>query len=120
VLAVKKNQKELYEYIDLLFTKSKVDTSLIFQSHQTVDSGHGRIETRKYSTIAGEELLAGIDGWDNLNAVGMVESTREVGETVSHEKRYFIMSTNGHAKDFGNAVGSVSGRGVIGQEALRP
>ncbi len=104
VLAVKQNQKELYDYIDYLFCKSKNDTSLIYQTHQTLDSGHGRIETRKYSTIVGNELLAGIDGWDGLKAVGMVESTREVGDTVSNEKRYFIMSTCGQAREFGNAV----------------
>lgn len=59
---------------------------MIYQVNQTVDSGHGRIETRKYSTIIGAELLAGIEGWDKLQAVGMAESTREVGDTILSEK----------------------------------
>ncbi|ADU61349.1 ISAs1 family transposase [Pseudodesulfovibrio aespoeensis] len=104
VLAVKQNQPELYEYIDLLFNESKVNTSLLHQTRRTIDSGHGRIETREYSTIVGDDLLAGITGWDNLNAIGMVESKREVGNTISNEKRYFIMSINGHAQRFGDAV----------------
>ncbi len=104
VLAVKKNQPDLYEYIDFLFTKAKNDDSMIFQTSQTVEAGHGRIETRNYSTIADKTLLAGIDDWAGVRSVGMAESKREIGDKVSYEKRYFITSTCGNARDFGNAV----------------
>ncbi|MBU1612385.1 MAG: ISAs1 family transposase [Proteobacteria bacterium] len=104
VLAVKKNQPELFENVEFLFNKAQKDKSLIFQTHQTVDSGHGRIETRTYSTIAKADLLQGIEGWKKLSAVGMAESVREIGDTVSLEKRYYIMSFGGNAKEFGKAV----------------
>ena len=104
VLAVKRNQSDLFEQIDWLFTQSNRDQSLIFQTHQTVDAGHGRIETRTYSTIAAPELLTGIEGWKGLRANGMAESIREVGDIRSCEKRYYIMSTCGNSAEFGKAV----------------
>ncbi len=104
VLAVKGNQPELFEYINTLFKEAQSSPSILHGTHQTIDSGHGRIETRTYSTITGSQWLHGINGWDGLCSVGMAESIREVGDTVSTEKRYFILSGCGIAKDFGQAV----------------
>ena len=33
------------------------------------------------------------DGWKNLGALGMIETTRETGEKVSVEQCYFIVSS---------------------------
>ncbi|NJM07058.1 ISAs1 family transposase [Candidatus Gracilibacteria bacterium] len=42
--------------------------------------------------------------WRDLNAIGMVRAERTVGAKTSLEERFFIMSLDGTARTFGEAV----------------
>ena len=68
---------------------------------QTVDKGHGRIETRRCWTIDDPEQLSWLEtrlDWPGLRSIGMVESKRRIGERESLESRYYISSLDSDAK----------------------
>lgn len=106
VLALKENQKTLYEETSRFFDNmdSMKDDGYTFDEYTTVDGGHGRIETRKYVMTSDIDWLEAKADWPGLKSLGMVESTREVNGESSHEKRYYISSLNRDAQVFGNAV----------------
>ena len=60
--------------------------------HETVEKGHGRIETRRYSLSSDIGWLEQKPEWAGLSAVGRVESTRMVGDKTSVECRYYLCS----------------------------
>lgn len=104
VLAVKKNQPNLFEDIEFAFTASESHSELIHETYQTVDKGHGRIETRVYQTITALEKVPAAFAWTGAASVGRVISTREIGDKKSIETRYYISSLPGSAHDFGRVV----------------
>jgi len=59
---------------------------------ETVEKDHGRIEIRRYALSDGINWLAAKPEWAGLQAVGRVESTRLIGDTISTECRYFLCS----------------------------
>ncbi|MEA3643861.1 MAG: ISAs1 family transposase [Lamprobacter sp.] len=71
---------------------------------ETVDHDHGRIETRRYWTLGDLSDIPRSELWKGMNAVGMVESQREVAGNVSTETRYYIMSTGTSAEYFAQAT----------------
>jgi predicted transposase YbfD/YdcC len=76
---------------------------------ETVEQGHGRIETRRHWTIRDPELLGYLNRggtWAGLRAIGLVERTRRVGDTTTVEVRHYLLSGAGDAADFGHAVRS--------------
>jgi len=108
VLAVKGNQKSLYNDIKLFFKNmgNMKSEGFKFEEHKTVDSGHGRIETRRYVMTSDIDWLENKEDWAGLKSIGMVESTREIKEKCSYEKRYYISSLKCDTKKFGEAVRS--------------
>jgi len=72
ILAVKENQKELYQNIIDEFRFAKE-----LQSSTDEDLGHGRIETRKCSVITHFNHIEKPNRWKNLKAIIKIESTRE-------------------------------------------
>jgi len=60
--------------------------------HQTVDGDHGRIETRTYTAIHEVAWLQERHNWPGLRGVVMVESTREIGDKIEREIRFYITS----------------------------
>ena len=64
ILAVKENQKQLYQDIQDEFRFGKS-----IQTHTHQDLGHGRIETRKCSVINTFEFIEHKDKWLELNKV---------------------------------------------------
>jgi predicted transposase YbfD/YdcC len=106
VLAVKGNQKELHEDVKLFFDDA-ADAGFKDTPHdyyETVEKGHGRIETRRYFTTYDTGWLAAGKKWRGLKMIGMVESEREIGDSKSVERRYYIGSLENNAKVFGVAV----------------
>ena len=109
VLAVKENQPSLRRELEETFAMvcEKASPEPYLDHCQTVEKGHGRIETRNYWTLSSPEDIAYINReakWDGLRSIGMVESERREGDRVSHNTRYFICSLAGDARAFGNAV----------------
>jgi predicted transposase YbfD/YdcC len=106
VLALKANQGTLYDDVKRLFDWAlKTDfNEIAFDFHQTVDADHGRLETRRYWTVSDIGWLNNKAKWKGLQILGMVQSERDMGGTVTVETRYYISSLPSNAKAFGQAV----------------
>ncbi len=94
ILALKGNQGTLRDDVELFAAEQKAksfqDTTV--SRHRTVDGDHGRIETRDITVIHDIEWLQKDHRWPGLNSVVMVESTRETGNKIEHETRFYITS----------------------------
>lgn len=109
IIALKKNQKNLYENVELLFKEaiSKRFSGFSASHYSTSDSGHGREETRHYLMISDISNQIDVDNkWEKLNSIGMVESVRTENGKTTVETRYYISSLNLDAKKFGESVRS--------------
>lgn len=95
-LAVKNNQKALYEDMECAF---KVHTG--YDSDETLDAGHGRIETRRCSILPAKAFLMEetISPWKDLRTIIRVQTIRETKEKTTQEIRYYISD-----KDESNAA----------------
>jgi hypothetical protein len=57
-----------------------------------VDGDHGRIETRAVTVIHDVGWLQERHQWPGLNSLVMVESTRQTGDQIERETRFYITS----------------------------
>lgn len=106
ILALKGNQDSLYMEVIEVFQQA-VETNFTgveFDSYETEERGHGRVETRRYWMIRSLDVLPDIRGWKHLNAIGMVESERRIGDEVSTEIRFYITSLDCNAERFAKTV----------------
>jgi len=94
VLALKGNQGSLREDVELFVAEQKAagfkDTKI--SRDQTVDGDHGRIETRTTTVIHDVAWLQERHDWPGLKAVVIVDSTREIGDKIERETRFYITS----------------------------
>lgn len=74
------------------------------QELETVEKDHGRFEIRRYYQSDCLEWFADREKWEGLRTVGMVESIREVDQTVTVERRYYLSSLKLDVETFGRAV----------------
>jgi predicted transposase YbfD/YdcC len=110
-LALKENQGTLYQDVVEMFAHAKSGTieELVIDNARTIEKGHGRIEVRRYRVIADPEVIGWLQEghrWPGLQAIGMVESERRIGDLRTKETRYYILSKPLTAKAFGEAVRS--------------
>jgi predicted transposase YbfD/YdcC len=75
-----------------------------FASLETCDKGHGRLETRHYYQSTDVAWFEDLGLWEGLRSVGMVESTRQIGDKVTVERRYFLSSLGLDIEAFARAV----------------
>jgi len=113
VFSLKGNQESLHdavkEYWDMLdFNKPESKAKHIrFRSVSTYDQKHGRKETRDYAASDDVNWLREqFPKWKSINSIGVVESTRDTGEDVKTERRYFVSSLGADAEQFAHAVRS--------------
>jgi len=102
VFSLKGNQGNLQKEVQLLFEDAKKDgfKNLSHDSFTTVDGDHGRIETRRCTTVSDVDWFEEKGKWAKLSSFGMIESEREVDGHVTRETRYFISSLPSDAKRF--------------------
>ena len=111
VLAVKRNQGRLHEDVHDIFDlarKSGFD-SLDHDYHETVNAGHGRVETRRCWAVSDLDHIRYVDDggqWPGLTTLVMVEGERLVGGMTTVESRYYISSLPNDASVLLNAVRS--------------
>ena len=111
VLAVKRNQGRLHEGVADVFDlarKSGFD-SLDHDYHETVDAGHGRVETRRCWAVSDLDHIRYVDDggqWPGLTTLVMVEGERIVGGKTTVESRYYISNLPNDASVLLNAVRS--------------
>ncbi len=97
MLALKDNQPHLLEDVQSLFLwADKIDYEALCHAYaQTINKGHGRIETRECWTIsdpAGIAMLADGAAWAALQTVVRVRARRQVGDQCTVEERFYISS----------------------------
>jgi predicted transposase YbfD/YdcC len=101
ILALKGNQSNLHK--EVAYFLQDDNNQIHCNKAQEVDCGHGRIETR--NCLATEN----IDWLDKLKFPGQksifcVESTREIGEKINTEIRYYIASVSSDAAKLNSAT----------------
>ncbi len=106
VLALKGNQGNLHEDVHELFTSVREQNfkNVEHQFYETVEKGHGRIETRRYWTMGNTEYLIGAEKWIGLKSIGMVESERIINGIISTEQRYYLLSFESNVHKFSQSV----------------
>ena len=111
VLALKENQDTLYHDVVEMFADAKANAieEVAIHEQRSVTKGHGRIEIRHCRVIHDPEVLAWLQEghhWPGLQAIGMVEAERRIGEERSRESRYYLLSARLTAQAFGDATRS--------------
>lgn len=104
VLALKGNQGTAFAEV-----KSFLDDAVHCQAKhlvwkETIDKGHGRIETRRFWQTQDIGWFADRGQWESLCSVGMVEAVRETGGQRSVERRYYLSSLKADVEKFARAV----------------
>ncbi len=97
ILALKENQRTLYEDVRLFFDEyRKKRTELNATDYANVYSqGHGRFEKRTCYICENIDWLAGREKWSNLNGIGAVFCEIEQNGQISRQSHYFIYSCKG-------------------------
>ena len=107
VISLKGNQGNLHKEIKEYFIWAERISwrDIEFDYCETIEKGHGRIETRRCWVTEDIDWLEQKEDWSGLKSIVMVESQREVidGKT-SIERRYFISSLSKDAKESLRAV----------------
>ncbi len=109
VLAVKENQGRLEAAIAELFAtarerKERQFEAMVYSEHKSLEKDHGRIETRQYFALPMMYLHSFKLKWKGFKSVVLVESTREINNEVTIEKRYYISSLPADAEHLGKAI----------------
>ena len=106
VLALKGNQSTLAEEVEEAFIDADARdyADVPVDVLETVEQGHGRKETRRYTVLGDLKGVSRQSLWKGLDAICMVESEREIDGRTSRECRYYIGSIGTDAKQFAHAV----------------
>jgi len=109
VLALKGNQGMLHEGVKEAFALAEQGDFMEVAHDRvtTVEKGHGRIETRRVTTISDPTWLAHLDpsgAWAGLRSIVQVHSRRDVQGAVTEEQRYYISTLPGDADSLAKAV----------------
>lgn len=92
VLALKENHEILHDDVKT-YLNHEIDKSANDLSYQeSVDAGHGRIETRRCWATENIGWLEAKPLWSGLRSICAVECERIIGDKVSCERRFFISS----------------------------
>src|SRR5205823_13639636 len=73
---------------------------------EEVDSGHSRVEVRRYELVPDLSTLPKPEQWKDLQGIARVEGEPDLGDRVSTEVRYYITSLG---QDFGRLAAAVRG-----------
>ena len=109
VLALKGNQGTLLRDVESLFAHALATNfrEVAYSVAETVNKGHGRLETRRAWLITDAAYLRYLDPngkWAGLRSIGMVEAERLISGVAHHERRYYISSLQRSAVVLNDAV----------------
>lgn len=113
VLALKGNHETVHDEVRAFFADAVapcatqcahtvVENTMDF--HQTIEKGHGRIETRRYWQSTHIDWFQDKELWKGLHSFGMVESIRQEKGKRTIERRFYLSSLTLDAKRFARAV----------------
>jgi predicted transposase YbfD/YdcC len=100
VFGLKDNQANLSEDVKLYFeeaVQNGIDDYAI-ETCESVDGGHGRIETRKCYTCSDIDWLEAKDKWTGLKTIVRIDSERDVDGKIGNDTRYYITSLENDPK----------------------
>lgn len=103
LLALKGNQGKLHsDVVDFFETAKEAGFSGVnHEYYEDIDSGHGRIETRRAYVINAKEYkrcFTDIKEWKKLNRIVMIESVREMRDKTTTDRRFYITSSTSSAQ----------------------
>jgi predicted transposase YbfD/YdcC len=101
LLSVKDNQPKLHEAIREYFAIAEAEGfgHLEPDVSQTLDKGHGRLETRVCTVVPAPAHLEELAPWKDVRALVKIEARRELGAKVETETRYAITSLAPNASE---------------------
>lgn len=111
VLGLKGNQRSLHDEVRSSFVTAQPDgfAGVRHQQAETIETGHGRIEPRRYDVIDDPKVLAWLQdrhAWPGLQAIGRVHAERRIGAQQTSKDRSYLLSHPLSAVAFGEAVRS--------------
>jgi predicted transposase YbfD/YdcC len=106
VLALKRNQKLMHKDVIELFEQANEQKfqGVPYDLYEAKEQGHGREERRRYWVVSDASYLPDRKRWVELSAIGCVESQRLIGDKITTEKCYYLLSESLTAKRFSQAV----------------
>lgn len=107
VLALKENQKHLYEAVLGLFAYPAEMAWVDIDYHKTINKGHGRLEIRECWTTSDTDYLhyiGALSDWSGLKSIAMVKAERRTNDVKSIKYRLFISSLASDAQQILSAV----------------
>jgi predicted transposase YbfD/YdcC len=106
VISLKGNQGTLHDDVRLFLEseKKRKFEKTAHDYYETVEKGHGRVETRRYWITDQIDWLDNKENWTGLVSIGLVESERFIKGETSSEMRCFICSIKPNAHQFAQAV----------------
>ena len=99
ILALKGNQEYLKEDVQNTFLRQQPDSA-----DETVEKGHGRIETRKCEVINKLDFLDEKEQWAQLKSLARVTASREINGKKTSEIRLYISSVEADAQSFNSFI----------------
>ncbi|MCC6472699.1 MAG: ISAs1 family transposase [Burkholderiales bacterium] len=101
LLSVKDNQPKLHEAIQEYFAIAEAEGFRHLQPEvsETLNKGHGRLETRRCTVLAAPAYLEELARWKDVRALVKMEARREIGDKVETETRYAITSLAPNAQE---------------------
>lgn len=106
VLALKENQKTLYEDVKLYLGEESEKKKLRESGNykKTVEKAHSQIETREYYQTEDIQWLTQKREWKGLKSIGLEEKTIRREGVERKEYRYYISSLKEDMETFSRAV----------------
>jgi predicted transposase YbfD/YdcC len=107
LLALKANQPLLHQEVVQYFEHARQDRTVDAKplvTHETVDKGHGRLETRRAWCTDDVQWLSERTRWKGLRTIVMIERTRQLSGQTSVEQAYYISSHAPDAKRIGDLI----------------
>ena len=109
VLAIKGNQKGLYEQIEDFFEIAEQGSYKGIDHNHQIDSpnkDHGRIEERRYTLCPLPDYFTHVKHWKGLSGIGQVERVRHIKGETTKEVSYYILSFYQDVQQFAKSVRS--------------
>lgn len=105
-LSLKKNHANLHDDVELFFQDGKKTNfeDIPHRYHETVDGDHGRVEIRRHWVTCDINWLEDKALWRGLNSIGMVERERHIGDEVTSETSYYLLSQEYDGETFAKSI----------------
>lgn len=100
ILALKNNNKHIYQQVSERFAQVKAQLS----KNEHIDFGSGRIETRTCYVENDLTLYDDLAPWHHLKSIIIIESKREIKDKVSFETRFYLSDLAFEPKEFNQYI----------------